>query len=101
MEIELHRLYTLVLDMNDNFKLRPIYPEERTTDAKLIGLWVAPESALILSRVGVTVDRVLDWMTGFIDALSTVLGTTGSTALSPFYTLRVHRYTRTRILSLH
>jgi hypothetical protein len=38
MEIQLHALYILVLDMDDNFKRRPIYPEENSPDATLIGL---------------------------------------------------------------
>jgi hypothetical protein len=45
--------------------------------------------------------RILDWMTVFIEILYTQLGTTGNTGLSLFPHFIVHRYTRTRILSLH
>jgi hypothetical protein len=45
--------------------------------------------------------RVLNWMIGFIDTLNFQLGTTGNSALSLFYTLSVHCYTRIRVVGLH
>jgi hypothetical protein len=48
-----------------------------------------------------TYRRVLDWMIGFIDNLYRELGTIDHPELSLIYTLYVHHYTPTRVLSLH
>jgi hypothetical protein len=45
--------------------------------------------------------QVLDWTIWFTDTLHTVLWTTGNTTLLLFPHFTVHRYTCTRILSLH
>jgi hypothetical protein len=57
------------------------------------------ESGIILSRVLVTIDGVLLWVIGFIDAQYSKLQ-----AIERYrYATRfpVHRYTRIRVLSLH
>jgi hypothetical protein len=49
-------------------------------------------SVIVLSRVVVTIDGVLDWVMKFSAPYTvTPLGTTDNTALSLFYTLSVHR----------
>jgi hypothetical protein len=58
---------------------------------------------IILSRVGMTYRRVLDWMMGFIapytfthnSGLQVIQRSLSSTHIT------FHRYTRTRVLSLH
>jgi hypothetical protein len=56
----------------------------------------------MLSRVGLIINGVLDWMIRFIDHfLYAQLGTTGSTALSLFPRFTVHRYILTTVLSVH
>jgi hypothetical protein len=57
------------------------------------------ESGKILSRVLVTIDGVLDWMIGFIDAQYSKLYAIQCYRYSAHFS--VHRYTRTRILRLH
>jgi hypothetical protein len=50
---------------------------------------VSKRYTLILSYVGVTIDAVLDWMIGFIDALFTHLGTTSNySAIADLHTLQ-------------
>jgi hypothetical protein len=44
---------------------------------------------------------ILDWMIGFIDTFYTQLGATGNTGLTPSTHFTVHRYTRTRVQTLH
>jgi hypothetical protein len=57
---------------------------------------------IILLRVLLTIDGVLDWMIWFIAPYTfTQFETTGNTALLLFYTLSVHRCTRVMILSPH
>jgi hypothetical protein len=60
------------------------------------------KNVLILSREGVTIDGVLDWLIGFIDTLYIQLWTTGiysATAISTHFA--VHRCTRNTVLILH
>jgi hypothetical protein len=46
-------------------------------------------TTMIVSRVLVTIDGVLDWMVGFIDTFYTQLGTTSSyRAIADLYTLQ-------------
>jgi hypothetical protein len=53
-------------------------------------------------RLCVTYRRVLDYMIEFIDTLYTALGTTGTCSATGISTrFAVHRYTRSRVLSLH
>jgi membrane protein YqaA with SNARE-associated domain len=61
-----------------------------------------PTILIVLSRVGVTVDGVLDWMIGFIAPYTfTTRDYRQYSAVAHFAYLPVHRYTRTMILSLH
>jgi hypothetical protein len=71
------------------------------TETEQLHLAVMMIIIIILSRVGVTVDRVLDRMMGFIDTLFTQIGTTGDTALSLSTHVTVHCYTYAWVLSLH
>jgi hypothetical protein len=52
--------------------------------------------------LGWLIRRGLDWMIGFIAPYTfTQVESTGNITLSLFYTLSVHRCTRTGVLSLH
>jgi hypothetical protein len=56
--------------------------------AETISEFLTCNVKFVLSRVGVTIHGVLDWMIGFTAPyIFTQLGTTGNTALSQVYTL--------------
>jgi hypothetical protein len=72
-------------------------PDSRVPDQSKVKLYICE----VLSGAGVTIDAGLDWMIGFIAPYTfTHLGTAGITMLLLTH-FPVHRYTRTRFLSLH
>jgi hypothetical protein len=53
-----------------------------------LGFFLNTELINVLTRLGVTIEGVLDWMIRFIDTLYTPLGTTGnSSAVAILHTL--------------